>query len=99
MYLARIDGVVTSTVKHPSLEGRRLLIGQRVEPGGAEVGDPQILLDPIGVRVGSRVLVTTDGEFTRRWLGDDRTPTRLSVLAVVDEVQEQESSGSGWISR
>jgi ethanolamine utilization protein EutN len=89
MFLARIDGIVTSTVKHPSLEGRRLLIGQRIEPGDAMVGDPLILLDPLGVRVGSRVLVTTDGEFARRWLGDDRTPSRLSVLAVVDEVQAE----------
>ena len=85
MYIARIDGTLTSTVKHASLAGARLLIGQRIGAAGEEVGEPQVLVDPIGARRGNRVIVTTDGDHARRLLGDPRTPVRLTVLGIVDE--------------
>jgi len=85
VYIARIDGTLTSTVKHASLAGARLLIGQRIGAAGEEVGEPQVLVDPIGARRGNRVIVTTDGDHARRLLGDPRTPVRLVVLGIVDE--------------
>jgi ethanolamine utilization protein EutN len=85
VYIARIDGTLTSTVKHASLSGARLLIGQRIGAAGEEVGEPQVLVDPIGARRGNRVIVTTDGDHARRLLGDARTPVRLVVLGIVDE--------------
>jgi ethanolamine utilization protein EutN len=85
VYIARIDGTLTSTVKHASLAGARLLIGQRIGAEGEEVGEPQVLVDPIGARRGNRVVVTTDGDHARRLLGDPRTPVRLVVLGIVDE--------------
>jgi len=85
VYIARIDGTLTSTVKHASLAGARLLIGQRIGAAGEEVGEPQVLVDPIGARRGNRVIVTTDGDHARRLLGDPRTPVRLTVLGIVDE--------------
>jgi microcompartment protein CcmK/EutM len=85
VYIARIDGTLTSTVKHASLAGARLLIGQRIGASGEEVGEPQVLVDPIGARRGNRVIVTTDGDHARRLLGDPRTPVRLVVLGIVDE--------------
>jgi ethanolamine utilization protein EutN len=86
VYIARIDGTLTSTVKHASLSGARLLIGQRIGAAGQDVGEPQVLVDPIGARFGSLVLVTTDGDHARALLGDKRTPARLVVLGIVDEV-------------
>jgi len=85
MYIARIEGTLTSTVKHPSLAGARLLIGQRIGAAGEAVGEPQVLVDPIGARRGNRVLVTTDGDHARMLLHDRRTPARLVVLGIVDE--------------
>ena len=85
MYIARIDGTLTSTVKHPSLAGARLLIGQRIGAAGEAIGEPQVLVDPIGARRGNRVLVTTDGDHARMLLRDQRTPARLVVLGIVDE--------------
>lgn len=85
MYISRIDGTLTSTVKHASLAGARLLIGQRIGASGEAVGEPQVLVDPIGARRGNRVLVTTDGDHARTLLNDPRTPTRLVVLGIVDE--------------
>ena len=94
MYLSRIDGTLTSTVKHRSLAGARLLIGQRLDAAGQDVGEPQVLVDPIGARRGTIVLVSTDGDHARRLLGDQQTPARLVVLGIVDAVDTPPLAGS-----
>jgi ethanolamine utilization protein EutN len=86
VYLARIDGTLTATAKHPSFEGWRLLLGQRIEPDGTAGGEPLVILDRLGARRGSLVVVSTDGDLTRRELGDDTTPSRLMVVGLVDQV-------------
>ena len=86
MFLARVDGSVTSTVKHESLAGWRLLVGQRISTDGSDVGEPMVLVDPVGARLGSRVLVTSDGDLARQLLKDNRTPSRMVVLGIVDDV-------------
>ena len=40
MFLARIDGTVTATAKHETLQGCRFLIAQRLETDGSASGDP-----------------------------------------------------------
>jgi ethanolamine utilization protein EutN len=93
LFLARIDGWVTSTVKHASLADWRLLIGQRIDASGSAVGEPMVLVDPIGARLGSRVVVTSDGDLARQLLQDNRTPSRMVVLGIVDEVHLAAASG------
>jgi len=93
MFLARIDGWVTSTVKHASLGDWRLLIGQRVTHDGSPVGEPMVLVDPIGARRGSRVMVTSDGDLARQLLGDNHTPSRMIVLGIVDDVYAPADEG------
>jgi ethanolamine utilization protein EutN len=85
MYLARIDGTVTSTIKHATLTGFRFLIAQRLEGDGSDSGEPQILVDTIGASVGSLVLVTTDNEVVRK-ASANTTPVRLAVMGLVDSV-------------
>ncbi len=85
MFLARIDGTITSTVKHSTLQGARLLIGQRLEQDGSPSGEPLILIDEIGARRGGIVLVSTDGDIQRKARGDT-TPARLTVVGIVDRV-------------
>jgi ethanolamine utilization protein EutN len=85
MYLARIDGTLTSTDKHATLAGTRLLVARRVEADGSAVGEPVVVLDRFGARHGSTVLVSTDGDYLRRQLGNT-TPARLAVVGLVDAV-------------
>jgi ethanolamine utilization protein EutN len=85
MYLARIDGTLTSTVKHETLAGMRLLISQRLEGDGSDSGEPQILVDMIGANIGSIVLVTTDNESVRK-ASKNTNPVRLAVMGIVDSV-------------
>ena len=85
MYLARIDGTLTSTVKHETLGGLRFLIAQRLEGDGSDSGEPQVLVDMIGASVGSIVMVTTDNEAVRK-ASAKTTPVRLVVMGIVDSV-------------
>jgi ethanolamine utilization protein EutN len=85
MYLARIDGTLTTAKKHGTLQGVRFLIGQRLEPDGSASGEPLVIIDRLGARRGSMVIVSTDGEIARQWLGNT-TPARLMTVGIVDQV-------------
>ena len=89
MYLARIDGTATSTRKHPALEGVRLLIAQRLEADGRTTGEPLMVIDRLGARRGSTVLVSTDGDIARKMLGNN-APARLIVVGIVDSVYQEQ---------
>lgn len=84
MYLARIDGTLTATRKHPTLEGCRFLLAQRLEADGRASGEPVIVLDRLGAGRGTTVLISTDGDAVRKLQGDT-VPARLSVVGIVDE--------------
>lgn len=86
MFLARIDGTMTSTVKHPTLENARFLIGQRLDVDGADIGEPIIMVDNVGARRGCVVLVSTDGDILRKVRGNT-IPARLVVVGIVDQVR------------
>jgi len=85
MFLARIDGTLTSTRKHAALEGVRFLVAQRVEADGSENGEPIVVLDRMGATRGTLALVSTDGSLAREWLGKT-VPARLVVVGLVDSV-------------
>jgi ethanolamine utilization protein EutN len=85
MFLARIDGTLTSTTRHETLEGCQLLIGRRLDTSGRAAEEPIVVLDRLGARRGSTVMVSTDGAAVRRRLGN-RTPARLQIVGIVDQV-------------
>jgi ethanolamine utilization protein EutN len=93
MYLARVDGTLTATHKHATLAGCRLLVAQRLEADGHASGEPIVVIDRLGARHGSTVIVSTDGDALRRRLGDT-TPARLSVVGIVDEVAQASPRGA-----
>ena len=84
MLLARIDGVIVSTVCHPSMRGCRTVICQPLNENGAPEGAPVLALDAHGAGQHQRVLVSTDGAAIRAWVGDEHSPLRNSVTAVLD---------------
>ena len=85
MQLARVIGTATATVKHPSLEGARLLVVQPLlaDRVGPDV-DPQVTIDTIASAVGDTVVITSDGRLLREFLRSDTTPARWSTIALVD---------------
>ncbi len=88
MFLARIDGTLTSTTKHATLSACRFLLGQRLEADGSTSGEPLVILDRLGARRGSTVIVSTDGDIARKWLGNT-APARMVVIGLVDQVTLQ----------
>jgi ethanolamine utilization protein EutN len=81
MQLARVIG----TVKHPSLEGAKLLVVQPLMADGkAPDGDPQISVDTVSAGPGDLVLITSDGRLLRDLLKSSTTPARWSTIALID---------------
>ena len=84
MILARVDGVIVTTICHPSMMGCRTIICQPLDDQGQEEGAPILALDPQGAGQHERVLVSTDGSHTREYVKDPRSPLRNMILAIVD---------------
>ena len=85
MILGKVMGTATSVVKHPTLQGWKLLV---VQPLGADGqtpdGDPWLAVDPLGAGRGASVLLTSDGRATRERMASDNTPVRWLVMGIRD---------------
>jgi ethanolamine utilization protein EutN len=81
--LGRVIGNVTSTVKHPSFQGERLLVVQLENAAGQPDGEPVLAFDRLGAGRGDNVLVTNDGQALQEQLGRN-TPGRWSVMGLPD---------------
>ena len=86
MYLGRVVGSATATLKHPSMEGAKLLLVMALQADGRTVeGDPILVVDNLGAGRGETVMITSDGIGTRDLLGSKSSPVRWSVLGIPDQ--------------
>lgn len=86
MQLARVVGTATSTVKHPTLSGWKLLVVQVLQADGRTPdGEPVLSIDHLGAGVGELVVITSDGRGTRELTKSNNTPVRWSVMGIADE--------------
>ena len=86
MLLGRVMGNAHATVKHPSMEGWKLLLVMALQADGRTIeGDPILVVDSIGAGRGETVVITSDGIGARELLGCQNTPVRWSVLGIRDE--------------
>jgi microcompartment protein CcmK/EutM len=91
VFIARIGGTVVAAVKHPTLEGCRFLLAQRLEADRSVALEPIVVVDWLGAGGGSIVLVSTDGDIARTRLGNT-TPARMVVVGILDSVQSHASA-------
>jgi ethanolamine utilization protein EutN len=84
MILARIDGNVTTSIRDASLVGQIIVLCTPIDENGADAGDPIAAIDPIGAGQHALVFITTDGPWTQKTVGDDRSPVRNQVIGIVD---------------
>jgi ethanolamine utilization protein EutN len=85
--LSRVLGNVVSTVKHPSYDGRTVLVCQPVERDGATaLGTAFLAVDSVQAGEGDLVLCAREGNAARQVLGTSADPFHAVVLAVVDRV-------------
>ena len=85
MLLARVQGNVVATRKHPSFEGWRLVICQPIGQSGEPEASPQIAIDAHGAGMHQRVVISSDGAAARIAVGDPKSPARWLVVGIVDE--------------
>ena len=83
MQLGRVVGSATSTLKHPTFEGERLLVVQLETATGGPDGEPVLAFDRLGAGRGDLVLLTNDGGALQAMLGPT-TPGRWSVMGIPD---------------
>ena len=86
MILGRIAGSVVSTIHHRIVEGRRLLVAERLDQHGIPTGGYVIALDVVGAGQGETVLILDEGNGARQVLDDDSAPIRSVVVGIVDAV-------------
>jgi microcompartment protein CcmK/EutM len=91
MWTGIVQGHVTSSTKHPSLNKGTMLIVQPLNPvTNTADGLAQVVVDTLGAGRGQRVLVSGDGAGTQRMLGAGKDcPIRLSVAAILHETSIQ----------
>ncbi len=99
MFVGRVVGNLTSTLKHDALRGRKLLWVERLEPaldaavsdaaatGAARPGKTVLAVDTVDAGPGDRVLVLDEGNGASQVLGRPRGPIRTVIVGVVDAVE------------
>ena len=84
MQIAIVQGRVTSTVKHKSLAGVKILICQPLGVDAKASGDPVLAVDKLGAGAGDKVVITSDGLGLRELLNSKNSPVRWWTLGIVD---------------
>ncbi len=82
MILGRVQGQVVATIKHEAFVGRRMLLLDRIDAGGNELGGYLVAFDTVGATVGQTVLVIDEGNSARQVVGDPSDPTRMAGLPI-----------------
>ena len=89
MILARVTGTVVSTIHHPIVDGRKLLLAERLDSNARPTGGYLIAMDTIGAGSGETVLILDEGTGARQILGDSNAPVRSVIVGIVDAVETE----------
>jgi len=86
MILARVAGRLVSTIHHASMEGRKLLVLDKLDDRGEPTGGYLIAVDAAGAGAGETVIVLDEGNGARQILGGNDLPVRSVVVGIVDDL-------------
>lgn len=87
MLIGRVIGDLTATSKHPTHEGRKILLVQPVGLDGSDRGNPVVALDSVNAGVHDRVLLVQDGYAAFTAVGHKLAPIDAAVIGVIDHVE------------
>ncbi len=92
MILGRVKGSVVSTAKHPSYEGKKVLLVEPVSPDGTPKKGTVVAVDTVGAGDGDIVLVASEGRSATEILGfKSRMPLRSVIIGIVDHIEQYHS--------
>ena len=84
MQLATVIGHVTSTIKHSSLQGWKLVIVQPLNANRDPEADPIVAVDRFHAGQGETVIINSDGKGAREYVGHEKSPARWFVVGIED---------------
>ncbi len=86
MKIGRVAATVVSTIQHPALDGRRLLVVDLLDLEGKPTGKDLIAVDSVGAGAGETVLVLDEGNGARQVLKAPQAPIRAVIVGIIDEL-------------
>lgn len=87
MLIGKVVGEITSTINHPIMENRKLLVVDKVTPAGEPTGSYLIAIDTVGAGVGQTVLLIDEGNSARQVLNAVNQPVRSVIVGIVDAIE------------
>jgi ethanolamine utilization protein EutN len=87
MLIARVVGELVATQKHPSHEGRKLLLVQPLNLDGSNRGDAVVAMDAVDAGAGDQVLLATEGFSAMTAVGRPQSPIDMAVIAFIDRIE------------
>ena len=84
MRLCKVIGYVVATVKHPALEGQKILVVSGVEGRGDPTVPMQLAVDGAGAGIGSEVIISESGAAASQVTGLQYPPVRSVIVGIVD---------------
>ena len=85
MKMCLVVGKAQATVKHPSLEGARLLVVRELDGSGKPSGPASLAVDAAGAGAGEVVAVVTGSAASRALPGRD-SAADAAIVAILDLV-------------
>ena len=90
MFIARVIGEVVSTIEHPTLRDKKLLVIERLTELGEPTGDSQLAVDSVDAGDGDTVLVLDEGGSAGLVTDLDNPPIRTVIVGVIDSIDIEE---------
>ena len=86
MFIARVIGDLVATIKHPVLDGYKILLIERLAMDGAETDETLLALDTVDSGPGDTVLVLDEGNSARQVMDYPDAPVRTLIVGVIDHI-------------
>jgi microcompartment protein CcmK/EutM len=86
MFVGEVVGNAWGQCKHPSLDGKKLLLVRPIHPiTGEPLGEALLAVEGgVGAGPGSVVLVVDEGNSARGILADQKAPVRTVICGILD---------------
>ncbi len=84
MQMGCVVGHAVSTVKHPSMNGWKLLLVQMLGTDDKADGEPILAIDLLGAGSDDRVVLCNDGAEARAMVKAKNSPVRWFVMGIED---------------
>ena len=86
MIIGVVIGNVWATKKEDVLNGRKLMVVQRIDAASNELKDSFVAVDCVGAGIGEQVLVVT-GSSARMALSNPEIPVDAAIVCILDQVE------------